>query len=192
MNPSSSKLIRNQANAAFDGLINEHERDYRAVRLEWVSIPESSILLCRAMGLIKSILRNLVIHEEHMAENLGRRTYPASPDALMREKTDSPGIQKTNQLLYDLVMRAYAANRPLQEMLEEYPEITSQLSAHELAELLEPAKHIGLAPKITEQTIISAEEWLAHHLPGNLSEHICPLADKNGECTISIADGLIT
>ena len=56
-----SKLIKNQASSGFDGLINEHERDYRAVRLEWVSIPESSLMLCSALSLVKSILKNQLV-----------------------------------------------------------------------------------------------------------------------------------
>ena len=183
-----SKLIKNQANSAFDGLINEHERDYRAVRLEWVSIPESSQLLCSAMSLSKSILQTIVINEDRIAANLGKADYLESPAEFMLGLAEKAGRQKTYKLLHDIIMRAYAANRPLKEVLEENPDITAQLNPQELSELLTPENHIGLAPKITELAITAAEEWLATHPPGNLSEYICPLADKNGKCTITFED----
>jgi len=179
-----SKLIKNQAISGFDGLISEHERDYRAVRLEWVSVPESSLMLCSALSLIKSILKNLIIHEEQIAANLKKSACHVSTEALMFGLSSKTGKQKAHQLLYDLAMQAYSSNRPLQELLEENPEIVELLSPHDLSELLKPENHIGVAPKLTEITITAAEEWLATSRPGILPENICPLADKNGECTI--------
>jgi hypothetical protein len=98
--------------------------------------------------------------------------------------SNKTGKQKAHQLLYDLSMKAYSSNKPLHELLEENPEITDKLSPHELSELLKPANHIGVAAKLTELTITSAEEWLATSRPGGFSENTCPLANKNGECTI--------
>ena len=179
-----SKLIKNQASSGFDSLINEHERDYRAVRLEWVSIPESSLHLCCALNLVKTILKNIIIHEEHIAKNLEESACHVSTEALMFGLSNKTGKQKAHQLLYDLSMKAYSSNKPLHELLEENPEITDKLSPHELSELLKPANHIGVAAKLTELTITSAEEWLATSRPGGFSENTCPLANKNGECTI--------
>ena len=99
------------------------------------------------------------------------------------------GKQKAHQLLYDLAMKAYSSKMPLQEQLENDPEITGQFSPHELSGLLKPENHIGVAPKLTEITISSAEEWLASSRPGEISENICSLADRYGKCTIRMEDG---
>ncbi|MDX1776916.1 MAG: adenylosuccinate lyase family protein [Desulfobulbales bacterium] len=184
-----SRLIKNQAASGFDGLINEHERDYRAVRLEWVSIPESSLMLCNALHLVKSILVNLIIHEDNIAANLERSACHISTEALMFGLGSKLGKHKAHQLLYDIAMKAYSANRELQDVLEEHPEITGQLSPDELAGLLKPENHTGMAARLTEMTVTAAEEWLSTTKPGNLSEILCPLADKNGECTIRMEGG---
>jgi len=179
-----SKLIKNQASSGFDGLINEHERDYRSVRLEWVSMPEASLMLCSALRLVKSIVKNLIIHEEHIAANLERSACHVSTEALMFGLSNKTGKQKAHQLLYDLAMKAYSSNRPLQEVLEENQAITNLLSPDELSAMVKPENHIGAASKITEITITAAEEWLATTSPGSPAEYSCPLADKNEECTI--------
>jgi adenylosuccinate lyase len=184
-----SKLIKNQAGSGFDGLINEHERDYRAVRLEWLSIPEASLMLCSALRLVKSIVKNLIINEEHIAANLERSACHVSTEALMFGLSNKTGKQKAHELLYDLAMKAHTSNRPLQERLKANQEITDLLSPDELSELLKPENHIGVAPKITETTIIAAEEWLATTRPGAPSEFTCSLADKNEECTICMETG---
>ena len=183
-----SRLIKNQAISGFDGLINEHERDYRSVRLEWVSIPESSIMLCCALNHVKTILKNLIIHEERIAANLDKSACHVSTEALMFGLGAKTGKQKAHDLIYELSMQAYAANRPLRELLEENPRITDQLKPSELTELLKPENHIGVAPKLAERTITSAEEWLASRHPEEFSESICPLADNNGECTLRMED----
>jgi adenylosuccinate lyase len=181
-----SRLIKNQAISGLDGLINEHERDYRSVRLEWVSIPESSLMLCCALNLVKAILKNLIIHEEHIAANLDKSACHVSTEALMFDLGTKTGKQKAHELIYDLAMKAYSSNRPLRELLEENPQITEQLNPGDLAKLLKPENHIGVAPKLTETTIASAEEWLASSRPEDISGSTCPLADKHGECTIQI------
>jgi adenylosuccinate lyase len=183
-----SRLIKNQAMSGFDGLINEHERDYRSVRLEWATIPESSLMLCCALNLVKTILKNLIIHEEHIAANLDKSACHVSTEALMFGLGAKTSKQEAHELLYELAMKAYTSNRPLRELLEENPQITDQLSPSELAGLLKPENHIGVAPKLAEITITSAEEWLAASHPEDLSESICPLADKHGECTLQMEE----
>lgn len=183
-----SRLIKNQAISGFDGLMNEHERDYRSVRLEWVSIPESSIMLCCSLNLVKTILKNLIIHEKSIAANLNKSACHVSTEALMFRLGAKTGKQNAHDLIYELAMTAYTSNKPLRELLEENPEITNQLKPGELAELLKPEKHIGVAPKLAERTITSAEEWLASRQPQEFSESICSLADNHGNCTLRMEE----
>jgi len=183
-----SRLIKNQAMSGFDSLINEHERDYRSLRLEWVSIPESSLMLCCALKLVKNILKNLIIHDEHIAANLEKSTCHIPTEALMLDQGIKTGKQKPHKLIYDLAMKAYTSNRPLRELLEENQQITQQLTTNDLNELLNPENHIGVAPKLAERTIISAEEWLAANPSEYLSDSICPLAGRHGECSLQLVE----
>jgi len=183
-----SRLIKNQAASGFDALINEHERDYRAVRLEWVTIPEASLMLCCGLNLIKAILKNLIIHETNIAENLEKSACHVSTEALMFGLSHKTGKQQAHQLLYDLAMKAYTTNKPLKDVLEDNPELGKLLSAQELTDLLKPENHIGAAAKLTEMAIVSAEEWLTSCRPGNIGDIACPLADQNGECTLSMEE----
>ncbi len=183
-----SKLIKNQAISGFDGLISEHERDYRAVRLEWAVIPEASVMLCCALNLVNTILKNLIIHEEHIADNLEVSACHITTEALMFGLGVKTGKQNAHDLIYKIAMEAYTSNRPLKELLEENPDVANQLKSEELAELLKPENHIGSAPKLAELTVTAAEEWLASMHPADLSETICSLADRHGDCTIQIED----
>jgi len=181
-----ARLLKNNSIAGFDALINEHERDYRSVRLEWVSIPESVQFLCSALNLMRVILKGLNVNEKGIAANLQESACQVSTEALMFELSDKTGKQAAHKLLYELSMQAYSANKPLQEMMEEHPEITSKLDSALLAELLNPANHIGVARQLTERSITAAEEWLASSPPADLTGNVCPLAGDEGECSISM------
>ncbi len=184
-----ARLIKSNTVAGYDALINEHERDYRSIRLEWVSIPECSQFLCSALRLMRSILKNLIVHEQNIAANLQESACQVSTEALMFRLSEITGKQAAHKLLYELSMQAYSSNRPLQELLEEHPEICNKLDPALLAELLNPANHIGEARELTARSITAAEEWLATNRQPDLSANICPLAGNDGECSISM-DGL--
>jgi adenylosuccinate lyase len=181
-----ARLIKNNSIAGFDALVNEHERDYRSIRLEWVSIPESVQFLCSALHLMKVILKGLIINERGIKENLQESACQVSTEALMFQLSDKTGKQAAHKLLYELSMKAYSTNKPLQEMLEEHPEITSTLDPGLLADLLNPANHTGVARQLTERSITAAEEWLASSPPADLTGNVCPLANDEGECSISM------
>jgi adenylosuccinate lyase len=183
-----SKLIKNQTHSGFDALINEHECDYRSLRLERVSIPETSLMLCSALNLSKAILKNLIIHENNIRANLDRSVFHTATEAVSFAGESNTNSQKAYELVHNLIMKAYGENRPLRELLEENPDITNQLDSKGLTELLKHENHIGLAPKLTELTITAAEEWLASSHPRDLSENTCPLADKHGECIVPMRE----
>ena len=65
-----ARLIKANAGLGFEGMINEHERDYRAVRLEWVTVTDTSLFVCGLLALMKVILKGLIIHEHRIRQNV--------------------------------------------------------------------------------------------------------------------------
>jgi adenylosuccinate lyase len=135
---------------------------------------------------MKTILKNLNIHEEHIARNLDRSACHLSTEALMFGLGSKTGKQQAHELIYEISMKAYASNRPLKDLLEENQEVTEKLSPEELNELLKPENHIGSAAKLAETTVTAAEEWLASMSPDEFSGSVCPLADRHGDCTLRV------
>jgi adenylosuccinate lyase len=65
-----ARLIKANAGLGFEAMINEHERDYRAVRLEWVTITDTSLFVCGLLSLMKAILKDLIVHEHRIRQNV--------------------------------------------------------------------------------------------------------------------------
>src|SRR3990167_7224402 len=64
-----AKLVKGHASLSFDSLVAEHERDYRAIRLEWVTLTDASLYTCCALKLMKSVCQELVVHKKNIRRN---------------------------------------------------------------------------------------------------------------------------
>jgi adenylosuccinate lyase len=101
-----ARLVRNNAALGFETLINEHERDYRAIRLEWAAFTDASLYVCGALSLMKSILANLIVHEEKIRQNVNQAAGLIATEALMFRLAEKMGKQAAHQLLYEISMEA--------------------------------------------------------------------------------------
>src|SRR5712692_2376316 len=78
-----SRLVRAQAAVVLEGMVQEHERDGRSWKAEWVVFPEACLLAGAALAFAKELLAGLEIKETAMARNLeASRGYIASEQVL--------------------------------------------------------------------------------------------------------------
>ena len=179
-----AKLVKNNASLGFDALINEHERDYRAVRLEWAAITDASLYICGALSLMQDILVNLIVHEERICQNVNRAASLIATEALMFRLAEQMGKQDAHQLLYEISMQARSASREntdksLIELLVAHPDINSLFTQDDLQKAIDPSHHIGLAGQLTDRVLKSAADWLASHGNSTTELSTCPLQDTD-------------
>lgn len=155
------RLIKSNTLLGFEGLINEHERDYRAIRLEWISVVDTSMFLCKALDLMKSILNGLVVYERRVAENVASTAELTSSESLMFLLGSKLGNQKAHSLIYESAMKAHEADKSLVEVLYAEETVSSLFGLDELRRAVNPANNIGQAVALTESVIKSAGEWLS-------------------------------
>ena len=177
-----ARLVKNNASLGFDVLINEHERDYRAVRIEWAAITDGSLYTCGALSLMKSILANLIVHEERIRQNVNHAAGLIATEALMFKLADKMGKHAAHQLLYEIAMEARntdrrSTDRPLIDLLAAHPEVKSVFTKDELQLAIDPGQHIGLAGQLTDGVLKSAADWLAAHTTSRAELSPCPLHD---------------
>lgn len=181
-----AKLVKNNASLGLDTLINEHERDYRAVRIEWAAITDGSLYACGALSLMNSILADLIVHEDRIRQNVIHAAGLIATEALMFRLAEKMGKHAAHQLLYEIAMEARntdrrSTDRPLVDLLVAHPEIKTIFTRDELQHAIDPGQHIGRAGQLTDQVVKSAADWRAGHenVTGELSP--CPL-HNSGIC----------
>lgn len=148
-----SKLVKQSASLGFETLITEHERDYRAIRLEWITLTDASAYTCCAFELIKPILKNLVVHEEKMTENVKK-----SADALTTESLRFEISQKINRdhafnYVYQASQQSVLHKTALVDELLKIPEVAMHFNQSTLKDMLNPFHYIGSSVAITDSIV---------------------------------------
>ncbi|MCK4838651.1 MAG: adenylosuccinate lyase family protein, partial [Desulfobulbaceae bacterium] len=177
-----ARLVKSAAGLGLDGLINEHERDYRAVRLEWVSLVDASLYSCGALDLLKNILKGLIVHPDRISRNLDSSACLISTEALMFLLGDKIGKQAAHQLLYEISMEAHTSGTPLSRLLSRHPLIKSYFTETEIEEAINPAAHIGSAVEQADRVVSMADKWLAANQAMHKPPLPCPLAKGTQGC----------
>jgi len=169
-----ARLVKANAGTAFDTLCNEHERDYRAVRLEWVALTEASIFSCAALRMMKSILGGLTIDQKRIKENLDRFSVLISTEALMFLLGEKIGKQSAHTLIYEASMASSGPNQDaLLDRLMTSPEVIGAFSRTDLEKAVDPSRHTGLASAIIDRVLAKAQT-ITEPTPRHPSR--CPVA----------------
>ena len=183
-----NRLIKGMASLSFDSLLSEHERDYRAVRLEWVTVTDSLLYFAGLLHLMKHILGNLLVYREKMEDNARRTSELLATEALMFSLGESMGKNRAHFLLYNLSMASRDQNRPLLDVLADDPDICRHFSRSELQEMIEPGRHLGQATSLTAQILQEADARLRQYFGNAAPIPSCPLADETGHCPLPLED----
>jgi adenylosuccinate lyase len=179
-----SKLIKANAGLGFDGMINEHERDYRAVRLEWVTLTDSSLFICGLLSIMKTILDGLIVHEKTMARNLDKAATLISTEALMFRLGDAIGKQKAHQLIYEASMKSIEDDISLIDLLMDHEEITASFTREDIEAVVDPTNHIGMSGELSERVVAHVKRELSKLPAIDSSTRRCPLAGTDGSCSV--------
>lgn len=179
-----ARLIRSNAGLGFETMISEHERDYRAIRLEWAALTDGSLYLCGAMNLMKNILGNLIIHDKKIARNVKGSAPLLSTEALLFLLGEKLGKPAAHRILYESAMAIHDTDKSLIDQLLGNQEIKKSFRRESLEQAVEPANHVGLAMQLTQRTVTAARKWLKTNRPV-IKDHgcTCPF-EKAGGCQL--------
>lgn len=157
-----ARLVKAQAMLGFEGLIAEHERDSRSLRLEWVTVTDASLHACAALAITKEILSDLVVRESTMRKRAARTAEMIGSEALMFALGDHVGKQTAHHLVYEATQSAREEDRALLDIVREMPEISGHLDPEEIKRALTPERHLGLSRTLVERVLADADRWLKH------------------------------
>jgi adenylosuccinate lyase len=177
-----ARLIKANAGLGFEGILNEHERDYRTVRLEWVTVTDTSHFICGLLSLMKEILNGLIIHEHRIRENVDQAATLISTEALMFFLGETIGKQSAHRIIYESAMQAKETNQSLLDLLMARKEIAGKFKRETLEKTIDPANHVGMSQELTRRTIDYVKEKLSTIGTITEKERICPLSEKDGLC----------
>ncbi|MCI5139813.1 MAG: hypothetical protein D3922_15705, partial [Candidatus Electrothrix sp. AR1] len=181
------KLITSNVSLGYEGLICEHERDYRSVRLEWVALTDSSLYTCGLLALMKDILADMTVHEQRVRSNVLQAAPLISTEALMFFLGDAIGKQNAHTLVYEASMQTVETGKPVLDILMDNPEIAENFSREEIEQAIAPEKHVGMSRELTEQTIAFVETRMQSRVTPAEDAACCPLCTELEGCMCGAA-----
>ncbi len=148
-----AKVIRSHAALALEGMVHEHERDGRAWKTEWISVPEACLLTGAALDLAVRLVEGLEVDEQRMRANVEACDGYLQSEPAMRALAVKIGKHAAHGLLYRTAMNGRTQGVGLRSALLADPEVTAQLSADEIDQSLDLAVPIGAAGVFVDRVL---------------------------------------
>lgn len=155
-----ARLVRANATLGFDGMLQEHERDSRGLRLEWVAVADASHHTLAALAMLGPLLAGLEVNGAHMGKRAQEAAEEICSESLMLALGRSFGKQRAHALVYELSQQAQDEGWSLRQAIEQRDELTTNLQPGELESIFEPANYLGSAGELVDQVVASAGRWL--------------------------------
>lgn len=138
-----ARLSFNHARAAFDGLIQEHERDWTVNHMEWAYLPELCVMTDGALAQMLRVVRGLHVYPERMRRNVDALGGLMLSEAVMFALGERIGRVSAHDVVYDAAMRAVESGRAFADLLAADARVTDHLTRADIAALLEPTRYTG-------------------------------------------------
>ncbi len=150
---AAARLLRQQAGLALDAMVNSFERNAAVWHLEWAAVPEAFGYAAGALNQTNFIAGGLIVDADGMQRNLGLTHGLIVAEAVMMGLAPHTGRNEAHHLVGDACRKAIATNRPLYDVLMEFPEVAGPLGADKLKALTDPANYLGAAQAMVDRVL---------------------------------------
>lgn len=151
---ANAHKLRELVGSQLTSMIQEHERGALGqMHLEWMVIPESFLLISGSLKHSALILKNLIVAEQQMKENIMLSGGLIMSEAVMMGLAPKIGKKKAHDLVYTAAGKAWDEKKSLKEALMENEEIRTLLNESEIDALLDPLNYVGVAPQMVDRVL---------------------------------------
>ncbi len=137
----------------FSAMPQEHERSLGLWHAEWETLPEICCLVAGALQQAVAIAQGMQVDPERMLANLDLTQGLVLAEAVSIVLAQRVGRDTAHHLVEQCCKRAVAEQRHLRAVLADEPQVTEQVSAEQLDQLLDPAHYLGQARQWVERAV---------------------------------------
>lgn len=138
-----ARLARAQAAIALEGMVVDHERDYRGVRLEWCAVADVSHYALTGLAFLEDAVRGLRVHTDRMAERVYGLGDQLCSEALMMAIARRVGRERAHAIVSHLSRRTRDLGIPLRRAIAESSELVDLIDEATLERVLDPGQYLG-------------------------------------------------
>ncbi len=148
-----TSVVRQQAAALLDAMVEDHERSTGPWEIEWIVLPEIFCFSAGALAQTRFVLTGLQVDAKKMRGNLDLTKGLIVSEAVMMGLGPYLGRQYAHDLVYDICRKVIATGRPLLDLLAENAEIAKHLDRAALEQLCDPANYLGEAGAMVDRVL---------------------------------------
>ncbi|GFM87699.1 3-carboxy-cis,cis-muconate cycloisomerase [Pseudomonas cichorii] len=137
----------------FAAMPQEHERSLGLWHAEWETLPELCCLVSGSLQQALQVVPGLEVDEPRMLANLDSTRGLVLAEAVSIALAQRIGRDAAHHLVEQNCRRAVQQGVHLRQVLGEDPQVSAQLSSHELDRLLDPAHYLGQARLWVERAV---------------------------------------
>src|SRR5438309_7607969 len=144
-----ARVVRSNAQTAFENVALWHERDISHSSAERVILPDSTILVDYLLSKTANIVENLLVYPERMKRNLESTGGLVFSGQVLLDLAES-GMSREDayRLVQGNAMRAWKEEKNYKEMMFAEPEITSRLSREKLEQAFSAERQLKNVDRI--------------------------------------------
>lgn len=151
------KLTKNCVNLGLDSLCNEHERDYRSVRLEWVSLYEAMTYTAKSLKISYDTLTSIKVNKKNIINNMMHN------DSIFTEKlvfAMEPLLGK--DCIYQILFNIYNKNDNEDEIclvdeLMNNHKICEKFTREDINNFISSSNYVGFSDVLSEKVVSNAK-----------------------------------
>lgn len=160
-----ARLVKMNALLGFEGMIQEHERDSRGLRLEWVAVADASHHTLAGLAILGPLLSGMEVHTDHMADEAHACAEKICSEALMLALGRHFGKQDAHALVYEMSQHAQDHGLSLRDALDQRPDLAGPLGPDAIDGIFDPRCYLGSAGELVDRVVSRADRWLAGATP---------------------------
>lgn len=155
-----ARLAAAQVSAALAGMIGDHERDARALRLEWACVPDVAHYCLAACEMVLECVDGLVVHADRVRHNVETAADQVMSERLMLALGEHVGKQRAHEIVYELTQRSREQGVPVRDLAEQCGDVGAHVSAANLDAIFDPSSYLGASALLATRTAIQARKRL--------------------------------
>ena len=144
----------------FSAMPQEHERSLGLWHAEWETLPELCCLVSGSLQQALAVVPGLEVDAGRMAQNLDLTHGLVLAEAVSIALAQRIGRDAAHHLIEQCCRRAVEQGKHLREVLGDAPEVTAQLSAQALDNLLNPAQYLGQSKRWVKRAVAEHQAFI--------------------------------
>lgn len=148
-----ARLARAQVSLALEAMIVEHERDYRATRLEWPAVAAVSHYTLTALSLTRTVVDSITVRTQNMEETARELADLACTEALSFLLGQRIGQAKAFNLIHQLCQDALDRKKPIREAALSSHELGLVIDRATIEDIFEPSSYLGSSGELVDRVV---------------------------------------